>query len=347
MKILHIGADYGTTYQRKQALKRLGHDVTFVDPFTFLPSNRWMAKWIFETGAYGLEKRVERQVLEQISGQCFELALVDGGYTIGPDLVKALKAKTGYVVNYINDDPFPRSGWRKWRLYRKCIPDYDLLVVVREQNIEEVKLSGAKNVLHVLMTADEVAHKPIQLTDADRAAWASQVVFVGTWMPERGPFMARLLERGVPLSIWGDRWHKAREWRQIKHVWRGPSLYNEDYNHAIQAARICLGLLSEANRDSHTQRSAEIPAMGGLFCAKRTTEHERMYRDRQEAVFWNDADDCAEICLELLQSPTKCSEIAANGHKRCLENNYFNEPMLKKIIEHAMKDKDALPISKG
>ena len=152
--------------------------------------------------------------------------------------------------------------------------------------------------------------------------------------------MARLLERGVPLSIWGERWYKAKEWRQIKNAWRGPGVYNEDYNRVIQASKICLGLLSKSNRDLHTTRSAEIPAIGGLFCAERTNEHQQMYVDGQEAVFWNDADECADLCLELLQFPARCKEIAVNGHKRCLKNNYFNEPMLKKIIEFAIEDKN-------
>lgn len=340
MKILHIGRSHGTTYHRYQALKRLGHEVTMVDPFTVLPSNRWVAKWIYETGAWGLEKRVEKYVLDVTAGAHFDLALVDGGFVIGPGLVKALGSKIGFVANYNVDDPFPTADWRKWRLYRDSIPYYDLLVVVREQNISEVKLAGAKNVLHVFRSADEVAHKPIPLTDVDRVKWASQVAFVGTWMPERGPFMARLLERGVPLSIWGDRWHKAREWNQIKDAWRGSGVFNQDYNRIIQSSKICLGLLSRDNRDFHTQRSAEIPALGGLFCAERTAEHQQLYEDGHEAVFWNDADECADICLDLLKSPEKCREIAFNGHARCLKNNHFNEPMLRRIIAFAEKDKN-------
>lgn len=339
MKILHIGRKHGTTYHRYQALKRLGHDVILVDPFTFLPTNRWMAKWIYETGAWGLEKSIERHVLDSITDLDFEFALVDGGYVIGPDLIKSLRKKIGYVANYNVDDPFSKSEWRKWRLYRESIPYYDLLVVVREQNINEVKLSKAKNVLHVFRTADEIAHRPVTLSDAECISWRSQVAFVGTWMPERGPFMARLIERGVPLSIWGDRWQKASEWSLIKNVWRGPGVFNEDYNRIIQTSKICLGLLSKDNRDLHTQRSAEIPALGGLFCGERTSEHKRMYEDGLEAVYWDNADECADVCLDLLRHPAKCEQIALNGHARCIKNDLFNEPMLKKIITFSTKEK--------
>jgi hypothetical protein len=120
------------------------------------------------------------------------------------------------------------------------------------------------------MSADEVAHAPRHLTPEEQRQWHSSVLFAGTWMPERGPFLARLVQLGVPLSIFGDRWHKAREWEQLHHYWRGPGIYNEeDYARAVQCADVCLGLLSKGNRDLSTTRSFEIPHLGGVLCAER------------------------------------------------------------------------------
>ena len=339
LKILYIGANYGTSRHRYLALQRLGHEAFIVDPLSFIPSNRLVGKWIYETGAWGLEGWVKKKVLDSIQGMKFDFCLVDGGHIVGPEMVKALKGRCKHVVNFNHDDPFSKVEWRKWRLYRESIPEYDLLVVVRAQNIDEVKSLGAKNVLHVFRTADEVAHKPKVLSSDESTAWSSDVCFIGTWMPERGPFMAELIERGVPLSIWGNRWHKAKEWEVIKSAWRGPGIYSEDYVKPILASKICLGLLSKGNRDFHTTRSVEIPAVGGLLCAERTTEHLEMYEEDKEAVFWRDAEECAAKCLKLLQQPELCKKIALRGHKRCLKNNYFSEPTLKKIIDYVMRSK--------
>jgi len=60
--------------------------------------------------------------------------------------------------------------------------------VVRAQNVQEVLAAGARRATRVWMSAD--------------------VAFIGTWMPERGPLIAHLIERGAPLSISGDRWQK-------------------------------------------------------------------------------------------------------------------------------------------
>jgi len=308
-----------------------------VDPFSFIPSNRWVGKWVYETGSFGISGWIKRKVLAAIQDMHFDFCLVDGGNVIEQSLVKSLKKQSKYVVNFNHDDPFSPIEWRKWIFYRKSIPEYDLLVVVRVENIDEVKSKGAKNILHVFRTADEVAHRPIQLTTDERKKWGSDVCFIGTWMPERGPFMARLIERGIPLSIWGDRWHKAKEWPLIKTAWRGDGIYSKDYVKPLIASKICLGLLSKGNRDLHTTRSVEIPAVGGLLCAERTSEHLRMYKEGIEAVFWKDADECADICRELLNNPERRKEIAKYGHERCMKNNYFSEPTLRKIIDTALE----------
>lgn len=181
-----------------------------------------------------------------------------------------------------------------------------------------------------------MAHTPRVLSEDQGSQYASEVVFVGTWMPERGPFMAELIKWGVPLSIWGDRWHKSKEWALIKPHWRGPGLYDdESYASAIQGAKICLGLLSKGNRDLHTTRSMEIPALGGLLCAERTSEHRELYEEGLEAVFWKDAADCARQCLALLADELRRQAIAAAGHTRALHNGHYNERVMAKILNAA------------
>lgn len=335
MNILYIGQTHGTSLHRINAFKRLGHEVEVIDPFRMLPTGRLMAKWIHDTGMLGLSPFLTHRVAEILGSRSFDITWVNGGDLVSPSLIRILQKHSARVINYNNDDPFslPEYGeYNRWRLYRQCIPLYDLLVVVRPQNVGEVIEWGAKKVLRVFLSADEVEHQPVPLTMDERLKWQSEVCFVGTWFPERGPFMSTLIQKGIPLSIWGDRWQKAKEWNQIRHFWRGPSCYNKDYNRIIQSAKITLGLLSKGNRDLHTSRSFEIPFLGKLLCAERTSEHEQMYIDNEEAVFWSDAEECVERCFDLLKNPSRINEIAARGYQRCLKNNYFNEPILSMIL---------------
>jgi hypothetical protein len=173
----------------------------------------------------------------------------------------------------------------------------------------------------------------------DRRKWSSDVLFIGTWFPERGPFMSTLAQEGIALSIWGDRWQKAPEWGILKQYWRGPAVYGDDYARAIQGSKICLGLLSKGNRDLHTTRSVEIPSLGAVFCAERTSEHMAMYKDGEEAIFFTDARDCAKVCGSLLQDEALRESIARGGRLRFLRNGFTNEKTCASILESALAAK--------
>jgi hypothetical protein len=137
---------------------------------------------------------------------------------------------------------------------------------------------------------------------------------------------------GVPLKIYGGLWEKAREWPVLRAAWLGPPIYGQDYVKAIQCAKVCLGLLSKDNRDSHTQRSAEIPFIGSVFCAERTPEHEAMYEDGMEAVYWSSVDECAEKIFYLLRNSKLRIQIAKAGRMRCIKNGLLNEVIVNNVL---------------
>jgi spore maturation protein CgeB len=140
---------------------------------------------------------------------------------------------------------------------------------------------------------------------------------------------------------------KANEWCVLKKVWKGPSLLDNEYIQANQAAKICIGLLSVENRDEHTSRSAEIPYIGSLLCAERTFEHMAMYRENEEAVFWRTPEECAAKCFMFLSDESRRKSIAKSGHTRCLNNGYLNEPTMDTILNTLIKRRPYSRISRS
>ena len=337
LNILYLGSGAGTSHHRALTLERLGHGVTTIDPRGLLPASRAIDRWIHHTGGLFFDKLVSRRLTADLDRGTFDLVWVDGGVLLTPPLVRELRDRFGTTINYNIDDPFGGRDPQKWRNYLRALELYDLAVVVRKCNRDEALERGARNVMRVYMSADEAAHAPRQLTAEDHMRWHSSVLFAGTWMPERGPFLARLVQLGVPLSIFGDRWHKAREWKQLHHYWRGPGIYNEeDYARAVQCADVCLGLLSKGNRDLSTTRSFEIPHLGGVLCAERTSEHMQLYQEHEEAVFWKTPEECAEKCRCLLANPDLRRRIAERGRARCVRNRTTNRAVVEAILNTAI-----------
>jgi len=343
MKILYLGDDgeHSSSLDRARALMRLGHDVRIVNPHRAMPAGGLAAAVHYRTGYRFCRKRVANFILEAVGDERFHVVWADGGRALSLSLLREFHRRGSRLINYNLDDPFGKRDGRCWDTYLASVPEYDLLCVVRAENIAEARARGAKRVLRLWRGYDPVTHSPRVLTEEDRRRCSSEVLFIGTWMPERGAFLAELAKYGTGLTIYGGRWQKAPEWAVLQKHWRGAGLLGADYVKAIQCARISLGLLSRGNRDLHTQRSAEIPFIGGLLCAERTLEHRQMYREDVEAVFWRDAGECVEKCRRLLRDETGRRAIALAGRVRVQRLGVANDQVMEKILSLLIEGSDA------
>ena len=332
LSILYFGALGGTCLDRANALRRLGHHVEHMNLREMLPETAWVDRITWRIDGSLFAPWIVRALGAKLDGMAFDLCHVDGGEWVTPRVISLLRRHASRIINYNIDDPLgPRDGAR-FKAYRRSLPHYDLNAVVRQENVAEAYKLGARNVMRVYRSADEHSHAPRLLTAEDHRIWDSEVLFLGTWFPERGPFLLDLIRRGVPLTIRGSNWHKAPEWAQLKGCWKGGAIGGDDYAKAIQCARVNLGLLSKENRDSHTTRSLEIPALKSLLCAERTEEHLTMYNEGQEALFWKDAEECAAMCRFALEDESRRQAIAEAGHQRVIKNGHYNEMILSSIL---------------
>lgn len=340
MKILYLGADVlgSTSLHRADALRRLGHEVVHFSPRAPLPNWRLIGGISVRFGFAPFTPVLNFCLKQKIKGKAFDLAWLDTGAEVGPCFHRWLKKQGMRVINYNVDDPFSSRDGKKWDLYRKSVVYHDITVVVREENIEEAKAAGASKVIRVYRSYDPIAHAPVEPTAQEIQKWSSEVSFIGTWMPERGEFMARLVELGVPLTIRGEWWQKAPEWERFKSAWKGPSILGREYILSLQLSKVTLGLLSKGNRDLHTTRSTEVPYIGGTaFCAERTTEHQAMYIEGKEAEFWSSPEECAEKCFALLKNCASRQQMVAAAKIRVQADGLSNDSVLNEIIDELVE----------
>lgn len=335
LRILYIGPESGTCLDRAHAFRRMGHEVAHLDMRRLLPKSIWIDRITWRIGGHVLAPMLIPKVREFIGNRRFDLCHVDNGEWVSPSIVNVIRAVAPKVINYNIDDPTGPRDARRFAAYRRALPLYDLVAVVREENVLEVQALGARRVLRVWRSADEVAHAPRAITPAIERQWRSEVLFLGTWMPERGPFLRDLIQLGVPLSIRGTHWQKAPEWPQLQPHWLGGAVHGDEYAYALQCAKVNIGLLSKGNRDLHTTRSLEIPALGALFCAERTSEHVAMYEEGREALFWRDARECAEQCKKVLVDEGLRQSIAHAGQARFKQNRHGNQDILQTLLDAA------------
>ena len=187
LRILYLGAPDGTCLDRANAYRRLGHVVTHLTPRNMLPASPWIDRIVWRLGGAFVAPWVSRALQRELEGTSFDLCHVDNGECITPAVVAQLRRWCGAVINYNIDDPFGPRDRRRFSAYRAAVAHYDMVVVIRALNVPEARQLGARHVLCVHRSADEVSHTRVAMTPADLATWSSEVLFLGTWMPERGP----------------------------------------------------------------------------------------------------------------------------------------------------------------
>jgi hypothetical protein len=340
-KILYLADNsFGSTSShRANALRRIGHDVEVRDAYVLANSYGSLVSAVhFQTGYFLLQSALERWLKNVIRNleQRPDLIWVDMGELFGPNCLKLLKTLNAPIILYNVDDPTGKRDGRRFNALLKSIQYYDLIAVVRQETANECTQLGAKRVVRVFRSYDEVEHRPFAAVNEIPKALRSEVAFIGTWMrhERRDEFLMKLIEQGVPVSIWGNRWQKSAYFGKLESNWKGPALYGRDYVGAIQGSRICLGMLSKGNRDLHTQRSLEVPFAGGLFCAERTAEHQYLYTEGKEAVFWSDVKECADVCNRLLGDEPLRESIRLAGAVKVRALNLGNEDVCSHVLSN-------------
>lgn len=280
-------------------------------------------------GIYLLNKKIRKFVKQKK----YDIVLVDNKpyltlRTLG--IIKQLQPSIK-IANLLTDDPFGRFS-KSWRLLKKAVTLYDIFLVQREVNIEELKNIGAKNVALCLRSFDPEFNRPILLDGADRNKFGTIVGFVGSYEDIRASYIAYLIQNGVPVTVTGAGWIGGQYWEIIKPFYKAPFVYGDDFNKTICGMDIALHFLRHANRDEQDSRTFEIPACGTFMLAEKSKVHLSLFDDSKEAVFFTTKEELLEKAKYYLTNPGERIKIAKAGFERCKKSGYSHKDRLIEVI---------------
>jgi spore maturation protein CgeB len=321
-----------TSLQRCRAFQRQGHDVRAVDLLP-PPWSRVHLTLPYRAlnrlgGPYDLAGA--NRALRRDRGPAPDLVWVEKGLALAPGTLRALRRRwpDALWVNYSADDMFnPRNQSRQWRA---CLRLYDAHVTTKTHNVPELAAAGARAVVQVDKGFDPEVHRPMPVTPEVRERLGGDVGFVGWPEAERAASLLHLTRHGVSVRVWGP-WGRPRASHPGLRV-EGRPLWADEYASALSAFRVNLCFLRKANRDRHTARSIEIPACGGFMLAERTPEHQALFEEDREAVFFSDDAELLEKVRWYLAHEDERARIAEAGRRRCWSGGYTHEQRLAQVL---------------
>ncbi len=354
MKVLIAGDWHSELHEEAmfQAFSALGHQVfRFAWYRYFQPSADWPVplgvaarvsmkfqnKYLFGPTVNRLNRDLVRMAAEVRP----DIVFVYRGTHVTPHTLTAIKEMLpdALLAGYNNDDPFgPGQPHMLWRHFLRCLPHYDLTLAYRPHNVAEFQSRGARAV-HLLRSGfmPERNH-PVTLTDADRARYASDVVFVGHYENDgRIEYLEEVVRQGYTLRLFGpgydwdsviarSRWLKRQ--RPVQLVW------GEEYNKALCGAKIALCFFSRLNRDTYTRRCFEIPAAGTMMLSEYSDDAATLFAAGREADFFRDKQEFIAKLKLYLDDDALRSSIAAAGLKRVWADGHDVTSRMRQLLQH-------------
>ena len=248
--------------------------------------------------------------------------------------IKRLSPET-IVCAYNNDDPFSeRYPWYVWQQFKRAIPEYDVMFSYRPSNISGYESFGANAVVMLPPWYVKELNHPVALSDTELNQYGCDVVFIGHHEKDgRVEILKRLIRSGLKVRLFGPEWDEY-----IKHDAELSAFYpvrylrGEDYNKALCGAKMALVIYSSMNNDVYTRRCFEIPATGTMMLAKRTNEMQALYKEDQEAVYFDSVSELVEKAKRYSADPELCESIGENGKNRAFFSGYEVRARAKQIL---------------
>lgn len=214
--------------------------------------------------------------------------------------------------------------------YLRYEAKWDLIVTTKRHNIEEIQDRTGRAPLFVWSAYDAAWHHPVARTSSS----AGRVSFIGNRRRDRVELIHALARKyGNRLRLAGPGWRSARELSGTKAVRRN-GVYGQDFSEEVARASAHLVLLNSDNRDTHTCRSFEVPAAGGLFVGERTDEHEALIEDGVSGYLFDSLEELESILDRLAKSPTSAADIAWAGYRRVTSGKNDYRARATEILRH-------------
>ena len=344
MRILSIGTFSSkgisnTCLHRTWALEKLG-DIDLIDTtlknnvLCYRIVNRLFVRYRLPISFHVY--KLNNEIRQKVESGKYDIIWIDKGIFIEAKTLQYIKQVKPHfvIVGYSPDNMAERHN--QSQLFLDSFPYYDYYITTKSYTIDKLKQMGCRNILFVNNAYEDSFHHPYELSEEERKRLGGKVGFIGAWEEERCRSILYLTEHGIPVRVWGGgKWILYKD-KYPNLIIEDKGLYTEDYNKALSAFNISLCFLRKMNHDQQTTRTMEIPACGSLLMAERTPEHEQLFEDGKEAVFFSSDEELLDRCRYYLQHDEERQQIARAGRERCLRSGYSNLETIKRIITQIM-----------
>ena len=262
-----------------------------------------------------------------------ELVLCTGIAPVNAEAVAQIRSMGIPIVNFLTDDPWNPQHAAPW--FMKALPKYDRVFTPRRANMDELRSLKGPGIHYLPFAyAPEVHFPPTPMSDEEMKRWQSDVLFIGGGDSDRSAVMLPLRNAGFKLDLWGGYWDRFDGLRDCARGHAGP----DEFRKLVANAAINLCLVRKANRDGHSMRSFELPAVGGCLVVEDTAEHREIFGPHGDCVSYYSTEDslASEIAVLLAQPEERIRRASAVRDRISVNGRHRYSDRLSTLISHSL-----------
>jgi len=351
LKILVISPIFGGSYPISKycvsALKRLGHNVDFLDNSPYYKTFKSLENITDEKNNVAQLRSIYINLLSEV---IFARAI-----QVKPDFIFALAQSplTLELPKRLRELNIPLAYWfvedfREMSYWREIAPLCDFFFTIqRGEFFRNLKEIGVSNFYYLPLACDPEFHKKVFLTtEEEKERYKCDISFVGAGYYNRRNSFLRLLD--FNFKIWGSEWDLSSPLsKNIQN--QGRRIEPEEYNKIFNSSKINLNLHSSTYHqgvnhfgDFVNPRTFEIASSGGFQLVDYRSELHKFFKIGEEIICYRDADELREKIEYYLKHPKKREEIARKGQQRALQEHTYENRMKEMIAFVLERSSDRL-----
>jgi spore maturation protein CgeB len=301
---VHVGSHFHT------AARSLPIEVRLCDTREAFDAPAWRQKtdWWMRGRRPARLAEFSGRVLQVVRDFAPDVVLATGLAPVNAATLKTIGELAAARVNFLSDDPWNPAHRAPWFL--DALKHYDHVFTPRCANVQDLQHSGTGTVSILPFAFSPDQHFP-EGPAADDASWQADVMLAGGADRDRVAAVMPFIRAGFCVALYGGYWDRYRETRDAA---RG-LLDAAGLRRATAAAKVCLGLVRRANRDGHSMRSYEVPAMGGCLVAEDTADHRALFgADGHAVAYFTHPEEAVEKTAALMRREDLRRDLARRAH---------------------------------
>ena len=276
--------------------------------------------------------RINNSLIREVREVRPDLVFIYRGTHIRPGTLSAIKNTGAIVFGYSNDDPFGRNyPFYVWRNFKKSIFGYDHIFVYREKNVADYRARGYENVS--LLRSYYIKERNFPISNLTRNAYTADSTFVGHYEDDgREEYIKAIIDSGIDFQLHGPEWERSKYYELFKKKFGAIESLRDDYNLALNSAKIALVFLSRLNSDTYTRRCFEIPAAGTFMLAEYSDDLANLFGEDKEAAYFRNKEELIQKIKFYLEHDDLRKKIAKAGLERLLKDGHEVADRVREII---------------